>query len=226
MMRWNIIYVILFGFMGDNLYASIEVPVMHPSCKYTVQYPEGWDTIPSDTIKNKLNNIEFDLGLYPVSQEYYFKGNYVLIGFMPVIKTLSSFTFNKIVEDVTALNKQSEFASDTMAIRFNKIIPDARNYCIHSYFSIRKDSVVLENCQSLYLAKFGYITILSYRKTGAIPLDEMLEQLNDLIRIHPDYQYVEPPKEGITFRHLLVSLVIGLLVYVLISKFTQKRVAS
>jgi hypothetical protein len=225
-MKLKILYIFVLGFMWGNLFASGEVPITHPSCKYTVQYPEGWDTVPLDTIKNRLKNTAFDLGIYPVSQKHYFDGNYILTGFMPVMRSLSSFTFDQIVRDVTAQNKQSEIVSDTMDVRFVKIVPDAGNRCLHSYFSIRKDTVTLENCQSLYLTKFGYVTVLFYRKADAIPLDEILGQMNGLIQIHPDYRYTEPEKKGITLRHIIISLAIGLLVYALISIFTKKRRAS
>jgi hypothetical protein len=218
----------MFGFIDGSLFASREIPVIHPACKYTVLIPAGWDSIPVDTIQAKLKQyqIKFDIGLYPADQEHYFNGNYVLIGFMPAIRMLSSFTFDRIVADVTVLNRQSEIIDDTMTVRFDKIIPDAQHDCLHSYFSIRKDTVTLENCQSLYLTKFGYVTVLSYRKADATPLNKILEQITGLIRVHPDYRYAEPKKGGITFWHLLVSLAIGLLVYALISVFTKKRSAS
>jgi hypothetical protein len=213
---------------GSNLLASGEIPVTRPSCKYTAQIPAGWNSIPMDTIQTKLkqHQIKFDIGLYPASQEHYFDGNYVLTGFMPTTQALSSLTFDQIVTDVTTLNKQSEITSDTLNVRFDKIIPGNRNDCLHSYFFIRKDTVILENCQSLYPTKFGYVVVLSYRKANGIPLDEMREQLGNLIQIHPDYQYTEPEKRGITLRHLFVSLAIGALVYVLISVLTKKRSAS
>jgi hypothetical protein len=145
---------------------------------------------------------------------------------MPAGRSLSSFTFDQIIKDITALNEQSEITSDTMEIRFDKIIPDTEKHCLYSYFFVRKDTVVMEYCQSLYPAKFGYIAVLSYRKTDAIPLDEVLEQLRNLIQVHPDYQYEEPKKRGITFLHVIISLAIGALVYGLIAVFTKKRTAS
>ena len=225
-MRCKILYTVMLGLMGSNLFASIEIPVAHPACRYAVQPPAGWDTIPLDTIKSKVDKIEVAVGLYPAAQERYFDGSYVLISFMPTIKTLSSFTFEQIVADVAALNKQSELTSDTLSVRFDKIVPDAQNYCLHSYFSIWKDTVAVQNCQSLYLTKFGYVAALSYRKSGAAPPDEAPEPLSGLIQVHPDYQYAAPKKGGITFWHLLASLAIGLLAYALIAKFTKKRAAS
>lgn len=77
MMKLKILYLVMLGFMESNLFASTEIPVVHPSCEYTMQIPEGWDIIPLDTVKSKLAGIEFDSGIYPVCQGHYFNGNYV-----------------------------------------------------------------------------------------------------------------------------------------------------
>jgi hypothetical protein len=210
---------------GVIAFAAVTIPVSHSnSCDYTVSLPEGWDMIPMDTIKSKLQQqLNFDLGIYPVSQGAYFSGNYALIGFMPSNRTLTGFTFNQIVKEIVNLNEQSGIKSDTLQVHYKKIVPDMQNRCIRNYFSIVKDSVTMEHCQFLYLSKFGYVTVLLYQKTAGLSLDEVEKQLADMIRIQPDYRYREPEKGGISIRHIAISIAIGLFVYGLITVLTKRR---
>jgi hypothetical protein len=82
----------------------------------------------------------------------------------------------------------------------------------------------LKNCQTLYLTKFGYVTVLSYEKEGAISIAKIVEQLSDMIQIHEDYKYSLPEtRQGITIKHILISLCIGLIVYVLITLMQKSK---
>jgi hypothetical protein len=211
---------------GIAVFASVFIPVSHDNtCDYTIFLPEGWDVIPMDTIKSKLQQqINFDLGVYPVSQGDYFSGNYALISFMPSNSMLTGFSFNQIVKMIANLNEQSGIKNnDTLQVLYKKIVPDMQNNCIRSYFSIVKDSVTMEHCQLLNLSKFGYVTVLLYQKTSGLPLDEAATQLAGMIQIQPDYRYQEPEKGGISIRHIALSLVIGLFVYSLIALLTKRR---
>jgi hypothetical protein len=226
-MKKEIIYVLinLMNLYGITVFASVTIPVSHGnSCDYTVLLPDEWEVIPMDTIKSKLQQqIPLDLGIYPVSQESWFSGNYALIGFMPSNRTLTEFTFNQIVKAVANLNEQSEMKNDTLQVHYEKIVPDMQNGCIRNYFSIIKDFVTIEHCQLLYLSKFGYVTVLLYQKTAGISLDEVQRQLTGIIQIQPDYRYREPEKGGISIKHMALSLVIGLFVYGIITLLTKKR---
>jgi hypothetical protein len=209
-------------------FAVVTIPVSHGnSCDYIISLPEGWDMIPMDTIKSKLQQqFNFDLGIYPVSQGTCFNGNYALIGFMPSNKMLTGFTFNQIVKMIANLNEQSIIKSDTLQVHYKKIVPDMQNICIRNYFSIVKDSVTMEHCQLLYLSKFGYVTVLLYQKAAGLPLDEIQTQLAGMICIQPDYRYCEPEKGGISIRHIAISIAIGLLVYGLIILVTKRHASN
>ena len=91
-------------------------------------------------------------------------------------------------------------------------------YTINSYFSIIQDTLTIENCQSLYPTKFGYVSVLSYKRSGeSISMDEMNAQLLEIIQIKSEYIYSEPEKKGISILHIALSLGIGLIVYGLIA---------
>jgi hypothetical protein len=223
----RIITLIIIGLYAINIAEAVKIiHVHHSSCDYTVYIPDGWDTIPSNILKEKLklSSVNIDLGIYPVAQTDYFSGNYSLISFIPTVNMLNKFPFAAIVEDIANMNKSSEVHNDTLHTYFENIEPIIRdtNYSVNSYFSIVNNDNSLKNCQTLYFAKFGYVSVLSYEKEGAVPIRIVIGQLSDMIKIQPDYKYsfIEKGK-GITIKHILISLSIGLIVYVLIM-FVQK----
>lgn len=55
---------------------QLHVDISHKGCKYSIDLPSGWDTIPHDTLKKIFPRLDLDMGLYPVSQKEYFTGNY------------------------------------------------------------------------------------------------------------------------------------------------------
>jgi hypothetical protein len=213
---------------GMNVFASKVVSVNHQACKYIITLPEGWDTIPQSFLKEKeqLKPFNIDLGVYPVEQGDYTKGNYALVCFMPAVKTLNAFTFKQIVADMTKANNQGEIKTDTLQARFNKmntVVKDG-NFRIFSYYSIKKDTVAMESCQMLQPTKFGYISIMSYKKNeGAVSMEELSALLSKTVTVHPDYKYAEYKKDGITLKHILISLTIGIIVYALITFISRKK---
>ena len=46
-----------------------SVDISHKGCKYSIDLPSGWDTIPHDTLKKIFPRLDLDMGLYPVSQK-------------------------------------------------------------------------------------------------------------------------------------------------------------
>jgi hypothetical protein len=219
--------LIIIGLYTIDISQAVKtVHVRHSSCEYIVSIPEGWDTIPVGVLRERLKSSPFgiDMGIYPLAQTDYFSGNYSLISFTPTVNMLNKFPFAAIVEDIKNMNKSSEIHNDTLHSYFKNIEPVIRdaNYFVNSYFHIVNKDVSVKNCQTLHLAKFGYVSVLSYEKEGAVPIATILGQLSDMIQIQEDYKYsfIEKGK-GITIRHLLISLSIGLIVYVLIT-FLQK----
>jgi hypothetical protein len=104
---------------------------------------------------------------------------------------LNQFKFDQIVEDITKMNKSAKIHNDTLHVHFEKIESVIRNnnYLTNSYFLIINNDKSLKNCQTLYLTKFGYVSVVSYEKEGAMPITKMLEQLSDIIQIHPEHKY-------------------------------------
>jgi hypothetical protein len=225
----RVMMLIIFFLCAINiLEAGKIIPVNHTSCNYTVNIPDGWDTIPNSILKEKLGSSPFniDIGIYPVTQTDYFSGNYSLISFFPTVNMLNRFEFNQIVEDIAKMNNSSTIHNDTLHVDFENIEPviHNNNYYVNSYFLIVNNDKSLKNCQTLYLAKFGYVSVISYEKEGAIPIKEILEQLSDMIQINPEYKYsfIEE-KKGLTFKHVLISLGIGLIVYISIMFFQKLK---
>jgi hypothetical protein len=210
-----------------NVYASDTVSIDNRACKYVITLPEGWDTIPRSFLRERLGSFDVDMGIYPVAQGDYTKENYVLVRFIPAIKTLNAFNFKQIVADFAKSGKQEEIKTDSLQVRFNKMDTKVKegDYYIFSYYSIRKDTVALESCQMLQPTKFGYVSIMSYTKNNeaAVSIDELSALLSKIVTVHPDYKYVEYRKEGLTFIHVLISLAIGLIVYVFIMWISKKR---
>jgi hypothetical protein len=85
---------------------------------------------------------------------------------MPTINNLNKFSFKQIVLDFEKANQASKIKNDTLQVSFDSINSSVQhtNYVINSYFSLIKDSISMENCQTLYPSKFGYVTVLSYKK--------------------------------------------------------------
>ena len=205
---------------------AFNIEISQSACKYTIDVPEGWDTIPKEVLKTKLGILNMDLGMYPVAQKDYFSGNYVLIGFMPTVSTLNKLTFKQIISDVSKMNSQGVINSDTLKVLFDKMIPNEEegNYHIQNYFSVLKDTLTVKSCNTLYLTKFGYISVVSYQNTeGLILLDDVNNQMSDIIKIQQDYTYSAPIPQGIPFKKIAISLAIGLLVYVLITYFPKLK---
>ncbi|MDR2131233.1 MAG: hypothetical protein LBP56_08765, partial [Odoribacteraceae bacterium] len=165
----QIIVLIIIILCVINISGTAKIiPVYNTSCKYTIRIPDGWDTIPRSILKEKLKSSPFsiDIGIYPVAQTDYFSGNYSLIGFIPTVNMLNQFHFTAIVNDITNMNKAGVIHNDTLHVSFENIEPVVKDtiYYINSYFSVVNKDDSLKNCQTLYLTKFGYVTVLSYEK--------------------------------------------------------------
>lgn len=209
---------------------QLHVDISHKGCKYSIDLPSGWDTIPHDTLKKIFPRLDLDMGLYPVSQKEYFTGNYALVGFMPVLQSLHSYSFDRIVSDMKEMNDRTKntWNNDSISTRLDSIVPvnSSPNYRINNYLTIRRDSILLKGCQSLYVSKFGYITLMLYQKgNDALPIDSLLGKFNDsgCLKVDQEYRYTPPQKEGLSFTHFLYALGIGGIVYLLIAFFPKRK---
>ena len=126
----------LFFYGGIETTASNVVDILNKGCSYSVDVPEGWDTIPKTVLKEKLKQYDADLGIYLLSQEDYFSGNYAFFAFAPSIKPLNLLRFDQIVSDTKSQIKQGEIDNDTLRVRFIKmdLRKDDNAYSIYNYY--------------------------------------------------------------------------------------------
>ena len=220
-----VIFVLMLLYL-QQAYCSVTIPINNQSCKYTITIPDGWDTIPKQILTQRLGQYPVDIAIFPTQQEEYFEANYVLINFIPTMKTLSEFQFKKIVEDVKNTSKQGIIQTDTIQVVYKKTESKSENenYHIYTYSVITKDSITLDCAQDLYLTKFGYISVMVYKKTGGTySLSEILDTLFDKIQVQHEYKYTESvPKQRFTIKQIAISVCIGLLVYVVLMFFSKK----
>ncbi|GHT21772.1 hypothetical protein FACS189430_02410 [Bacteroidia bacterium] len=203
--------------------ASQTISVSHQACRYELQIPDGWDTIPQKALKEKMKQYSVDWGIYPVSQEGFFSGRYALIGFIPTAGTLNQFTPEQIAGNISKFNQQSEITNDSLQLKYENMT--VANYRVLSYFAIRKNADTLRNCQLMYFSKFGYVSVLYYDKNKP-PIKELPDDLSNIIEIQQDYRYAEPAKSGISFKNILISLLLGVLVYAVIMLFQKRKKPS
>lgn len=229
--RTKITALFLLCMLHNVVTASVRgVEIFHTGCKYSVRIPSGWDTIPHDTLKGMFSRLALDAGLYPASQKGYFTGNYVLIGFTPVLRSLHSYSFDRIVSDMAKMNDQAKetWDNDSISTRLDSVVPvnSSPDYRIDNYFTIRKDSVLLKGCQSLYLSKFGYVTLTLYQKgDNDLAIDSLLYDFNrsGCIKVEDEYSYIPPQEKGLSFTHFLYASGIGGIVYLLIVFFSKRK---
>lgn len=176
----------------------------------------------------KLPGYSIDAGLYPLQQQEYFKGNYILINFLPTIKTLNGCPFKQIEEDLVKMNKKNLLPNtDTLRVTYKGTESKKLDgYChVYTLSSIVKDSVALECVQDLLLTKFGYVSLSGYQKEGGkYALSELLDLMTRNIQIQQPYKYVESAsKQHITCVQMIVSVCIGLLAYIIIILFSKRK---
>ena len=202
-----------------QLYGKISIPIARQSCKYSIDISDGWDTIPQNVFLQKLGKFPLDIGLYPVCQKDYFDGNYIFISFLPTMKTLNGFKFDAIVEEVLAMNRKNMPANDSLKILNSKSEIVNGKYCIQTEFSALKDSISIACFQSLYLTKFGYISVTGYKKpNGTYQIKDVSTSVLNGINVESDYQYQEP-QGGARFsvKQILMAIGIGFVVYLMLA---------
>ncbi|MBO5641836.1 MAG: hypothetical protein J5900_05315 [Prevotella sp.] len=209
-------------------YANNTVNIKQKSCKYSITIPEGWDSIPHDTITKKLGNVNIDLALYKKDSSGYFDDCYILIGFAPTTKSLSQYSFKDIVKGLRTLSKQTTSSlNDTIKVETNEVESSTDNdvYKITTLATILKNNNKVDCLQNLIVTKFGYITVAFYQKgSGSSVSKEVVDKLISQIKIEDDYKYTEPQTESL-FSPIKIGITIGigLLVYFMIIFIDRKR---
>jgi hypothetical protein len=223
------IVILLFFLVKTNIAASNVITILNEGCNYSMDVPEGWDTIPQAVIKEKLQQYTYniDLGIFPLSQKDYFNGNYALIAFAPSIKSLNLSTFDQIVSETKKQMNQGEINNDTLRVQFIQTHTEVKEgaYSIYNYYKVWYHSDSLDNCELLRLTKFGYILVLAYKNGIAetMPIEKVSALLSKSISVQPDYIYSEPQKKGLSLKNIFISLAIGIFVYVLITGFSKLK---
>ena len=92
-------FLSILSFLSSNLWAK-TVEIKGQSCHYRIELPTLWDTIPQSLLREKIGVCPIDIALYPTTQQDCFSGNYVLINFLPVAKSLNNYTLDHILEEV------------------------------------------------------------------------------------------------------------------------------
>lgn len=209
-------------------YANNTVNIKQKSCKYNITIPEGWDSIPHDTITKKLGNVNIDLALYKKDSSGYFDDCYILIGFAPTTKALSQYSFKDIVKEVRTLSKQTTSSSnDTINVETNDVEGSMDNdvYRITNLTTILKNGNKIDCLQNLIVTKFGYLSVAFCQKgSSSFNSKEVVDKLISQIKIEDDYKYTEPKTESL-FSPIKIGITIGigLLVYFMIMFIDRKR---
>lgn len=202
----------------------------HKGCKYSIDLPSGWDTIPHDTLKRYFHGLISTWGYIRYLKRNILQG--IMLCWFYACFAVPPFLFfrpNRFGHEGDEWpDKEKEYVEQRFDIhtpwqhRSGKLLP---NYRINNYLTIRRDSILLKGCQSLYVSKFGYITLMLYQRNDALPIDSLLGKFNDsgCLKVDQEYRYTPPQKEGLSFTHFLYALGIGGIVYLLIAFFPKRK---
>ncbi len=199
-----------------NLAGARTIKINGKSCNYNIIVPEGWDTIPADTLKSRFGKGLFDVGLYNTNSKSYFDGDYIQYIFLPTIKPLSQFTFAQITKDVQnginiadKLPKKGE--PRLITDNFNA---DKQNRLFYIAGKITSGTKERKYAQIIVPTKFGFLKIMYYAAKGAVANSITNDKLLATVNIPDNYRYTEPPsKFNLNIWHLLIAFAIGLAVY-------------
>lgn len=202
-------------------YASQNVSINLPSCRFTITIPQGWDSIPQDVILKKNGTALPCFGFYPKQQGDYFKEIYVLVSFLTTANVLNGFTFEEIARNLKRMNEQSKMPNtDSLRMVYNgtdKYTHGGKFY-IRTLTTIYKDTVTLKCLQDLLLTRYGYISIVCYKKGRTEDIfRDAATSITQGISIQNDYIYTEPQGQtAFTLIKIIISLCIGMAVYFII----------
>lgn len=223
----NCVLKLLVLFLGGQMYGNNTIAITQHSCRYVFTIPEGWDTIPRSVLSHKLGKNPVNAALFPIEQKDYFDGNYVFISFLPTVNSLNNFNFKKIIADVNDMNQKQILAlSDSIFIKLmdTKYTLDDGAFNIQTVSMISKDTLCINCLQNLYITKYGYISISSYKKeNGRYRLQDVNDVIVGSLEVSEEYLYKEPlQKEYFTIEQIAISVGLGLLVYMLLV-FVNKK---
>lgn len=211
-----------------NVNADVTVNINQKSCKYSVIIPEGWDSIPHDTMLSRFKGISVDIALYRKGSKGYYDDCYVLIDFLPTAKTLSQYPFKDIFTEVKNMNAQATLPhNDSLKVKYKgteaKVVNDT--YRIVTSSSVIKNKREAECMQTLLLAKFGYVSIAVYGKEKKISdMQALSDKIIAGIKLENKYEYREPESRNVfTLTNIVITFGIGLIVYIIIAFIDKKR---
>lgn len=227
-MRNIVLVVLAVLFFNASVAENKVIQIKNNGCRYKLTVLPEWDTIPKDTLREKLPQLNLDLGIYLKNQKDYFNKTYFLIGFAPSLKTLDNFSFAEISKDIENMFVKKGNVKNNMAsnVKIDSIVPsfNEKKYWINCYLGIRKDSTVLKSCQTYIVSKFGYIVLMGYTKDNKVSFKNMVQQeLVENINVDSEYQYDYVRPNKISYLHILFSIGIGIIVYFLIVFFSKRN---
>lgn len=195
-----------------------SIEVKRQLCHYRIDIPSSWDTIPQILLEEKIKAHPIDIALYPKNQYGYFSGNYVLINFFSTDKPLINYRLDQIQKEIKSMDSKLNKENHMEPIFLGKLQIDTTGLPqILNAFKIHDNSMLLQSLQILNISKYGYVSIVAYQKEESLLSIYNLEKLfNHSVSIESEYQYNEPAKSTLAYWHLILSLGIGIIVYLFI----------
>lgn len=200
-----------------------DIRVEQTNCKFTISIPSGW-TVFKDTLANTNGvngRVLFASPLIEGAENQ--PDDYVMISFIPTIKTLNRLSFNQIRR---SLKKQynKQIVTDSIRVTFQgeEAVSFPTSHVSVSLL-IERPSRVLECTQVLYPTVLGYISMTFYcaKTKECVSMSDMLDSFENALSIDEEYLYKEA-KNKVVFNGL-ISLLIGLMVYVFVSIALKKK---
>lgn len=211
------VFVCLFwiiSFPGNAAMIKID----NKSCEYSIQVPNGWETIPEDTLKARFGKNVIDAGLYKKGSNTYFEGEYIQYVFLPTAKSLNQFSFKKLTKNFKRGISQS-VPQDKDSIRLiteNTSVSEEQK-CFYIKGTIKSNSIKRSFTQCILPTKFGFLKIIHYRAINKEESELTIEDIYSNTEISDSYFYNGPPsKSSLSVWHIVLAFGIGLVVYIII----------
>lgn len=205
-----------------------RIPVQLKSCKFSVTVPEGWDTIPQSALAQKLGEDVAVMGLYPEGKSDYFEEKYMILSFLPTVKSLNNLPFKEIFDEMKGMTKQSSIPNNhSLRVVYNGIerFSNEGKFWIRTSMAVCKDSASINCLQNLLLSKFGYISVTYYDKNFvASDPENAVQKIVQDIEVDNEYKYDEPQEEtAFTPTKIAIAVGVGIFVYLIIVLFDKRK---
>ncbi|MBI9069238.1 MAG: hypothetical protein JEZ09_18215 [Salinivirgaceae bacterium] len=210
--------LIAFQFFSGfyNIVGASTIEVNTKSCNYNIIVPEGWDTIPSDTLTNRFGKGLFDIGLYDSKSKSYFDGRYIQYVFMPTLNSLNQYTFAQIYKELQNSIEVSNKQPQTGQIRLitDTIKADRDNLLLFITGKIISETKERNFAQIILPTKFGFLKIMRYEARGEQSINTAYNDLLASVNIPDNFKYTEPTSRfNLNIWHVMIAFAIGMAAY-------------